>query len=125
LENNFGKIGVVAGLSTFVLLIVGIRNVLGQPIEILNFVAFSVFGLIIGIIIASILFYKLKIAFYMFSSFLLIAFLEMYRNFIMNANGQGDLIGVLSLFIITSFGLGLSLIVQFIVILLNKKKNAN
>jgi hypothetical protein len=61
----------------------------------------------------------------MFSSFLLIAFLEMYRNFIMNANGQGDLIGVLSLFIITSFGLGLSLIVQFIVILLNKKKNAN
>jgi hypothetical protein len=98
---------------------------LGQPIEILNFVAFSVFGLIIGIIIASILFYKLKIAFYMFSSFLLIAFLEMYRNFIMNANGQGDLIGVLSLFIITSFGLGLSLIVQFIVILLNKKKNAN
>jgi hypothetical protein len=125
LENNFGKIGVVAGLLTFVLLIVGIRNVLGQPIEILNFVAFSVFGLIIGIIIASILFYKLKIAFYMFSSFLLIAFLEMYRNFIMNANGQGDLIGVLSLFIITSFGLGLSLIVQFIVILLNKKKNAN
>jgi hypothetical protein len=125
LENNFGKIGLVAGLLTFVLLIVGIRNVLGQPIEILNFVAFSVFGLIIGIIIASILFYKLKIAFYMFSSFLLIAFLEMYRNFIMNANGQGDLIGVLSLFIITSFGLGLSLIVQFIVILLNKKKNAN
>jgi hypothetical protein len=125
LENNFGKIGVVAGLLTFVLLIVGIRNVLGQPIEILNFVAFSVFGLIIGIIIASILFYKLKIAFYMFSSFLLIAFLEMYRNFIINANGQGDLIGVLSLFIITSFGLGLSLIVQFIVILLNKKKNAN
>jgi hypothetical protein len=125
LENNFGKIGLVAGLLTFVLLIVGIRNVLGQPIEIINFVAFSVFGLIIGIIIASILFYKLKIAFYMFSSFLLIAFLEMYRNFIMNANGQGDLIGVLSLFIITSFGLGLSLIVQFIVILLNKKKNAN
>jgi hypothetical protein len=125
LENNFGKIGLVAGLLTFVLLIVGIRNVLGQPIEIINFVAFSVFGLIIGIIIASILFYKLKIAFYMFSSFLLIAFLEMYRNFIMNANGQGDLIGVLSLFIITSFGLGLSLIVQFIVILLNKKKNVN
>jgi hypothetical protein len=125
LENNFGKIGVVAGLSTFVLLIVGIRNVLGQPIEILNFVAFSVFGLIIGIIMASILFYKLKIAFYMFSLFLLIAFLEMYRNFIMNANGLGDLIGVLSLFIITSFGLGLALFVQFIVILLNKKKNAN
>ncbi|QUW22854.1 hypothetical protein JSQ81_04545 [Sporosarcina sp. Marseille-Q4063] len=125
MENNFGKIGVVAGLSTFVLLIVGIRNVLGQPIEILNFVAFSVFGLIIGIIVASILFYKLKIAFYMFSSFLLIALLEMFRSFIVNANGQGDLIGILSLFIITSFGLGLSLIVQFIVILLNKKKNAN
>ena len=43
----------------------------------------------------------------------------------MNANGQGDLIGILSLFIIASFGLGLSLIVQFIVILVNKRKNAN
>ena len=79
LENNFGKIGVVAGLSTFVLLVVGIRNVLGQPIEILNFVAFSVFGLIIGIIMASILFYKLKIAFYMFSSFLLDCILETFE----------------------------------------------
>ena len=121
MENNYGKIGVVAGLVSFVLLVVGLRNVLGHEMEILNFVAFSVFSLIIGIAFTTLLFYKLKIAFYMFSVAFVIAFFELFRSYITDINGQGDLIGILSLFIITSFGLGLALIVQFAVRLLTKK----
>jgi hypothetical protein len=120
-ENNYGKIGVVAGLVSFVLLVVGLRNVLGHDMEILNFVAFSVFSLIIGIAFTTLLFYKLKIAFYMFSVVFVIAFFELFRSYIQDINGQGDLIGILSLFIITSFGLGLALIVQFAVRLIIKK----
>lgn len=122
MENNYGKIGVVAGLVSFVLLVVGLRNVLGHDIEILNFVAFSVFSLIIGIAFTTLLFYKLKIAFYMFSVAFAIAFFELFRSYIQDINGQGDLIGILSLFMITSFGLVLALIVQFAVRLLTKKK---
>lgn len=121
LENNYGKIGVIAGIVSFVLLVVGLRNVLGHDVEILNFIAFSVFSLIIGIAFSSLLFYKLRIAFYIFCVAFVIAFFELFRSYIQDINGQGDLMGILSLFIITSFGLGLALIVQFAVKLLTKK----
>lgn len=122
MDNHYGKVGVISGLSTFVLLVVGLRNVLGVDIEILTFVAFAVFGLIIGISCASMLFYKLRIAFPIFCVALIIAFFDMFRSYILDINGQGDLLGILSLFIITSFGLGISLIVQFIVTLIKKVK---
>ena len=122
MENHFGKVGAIAGLSTFVLLVVGLRNVLGVDIEILTFVAFAVFGLIVGISCASMLFYKLRIAFPIFCVALIIAFFDMFRNYIQDIGGQGDLLGILSLLIISSFGLGISLIVQFIVTLIKKNK---
>ena len=122
MENHYGKVGIITGLSTFVLLIIGLRNVLGQEIEILNFIAFSVFGLIIGIICATLLFYKLKIAFPIFIVVLIIAFFEMFRNYIQDINGQGDLVGILSLFIISSFGLVIAVIVDFVLSLYKKYK---
>lgn len=122
MENHYGKVGAIAGLSTFALLVVGLRNVLGIDIKILTFVAFAVFGLIIGIACAAMLFYKLNIAFPIFCVALIIAFFDMFRSYILDINGQGDLLGILSLFIISSFGLGISLIVQFIVTLIIKFK---
>lgn len=125
MENHYGKVGILTGLATFVLLIIGVRNVLGHTIEILNFIAFAVFGLIVGIAFASMLFYKLRIAFPIFGVALVIAFFDMFRSYILDVNGQGDLIGILSLLIITSFGLGLALIVQFTVRLLKKNKETS
>ena len=122
MENHYGKVGIITGLSTFVLLIIGLRNVLGQKVEILNFIAFSVFGLIIGIICATLLFYKFKLAFAIFLVVLIAAFFEMFRNYIQDVNGQGDLVGILSLFIITSFGLGLAVVINFILRLYKKYK---
>ena len=122
MEHNYGKFGIIAGLLTFVLLIVGVRNILGHTIEILNFVTFSVFGLIIGIIFAALLFYKLRIAFSIFIFVFIFAFFEMFRNYIADVNNQGAAIGTLSLFIITSFGLALSLIVQFSVQFIQNRK---
>ena len=120
MDIHYGKVGAITGLATFILLVVGLRNVLGIDIEILTFVAFAVFGLIVGISCAAMLFYKLRIAFPIFCVALIIAFFDMFRNYILDINGQGDLLGILSLLIITSFGLGISLIVQFIVTLIKK-----
>lgn len=53
---------------------------------------------------------------------LLLGFAEFFRSFLMDKSGFGDLIGVLSLFIITTFGFGLGIIVQFIVIGIRKLK---
>lgn len=122
MENHYGKVGIITGLSTFVLLIIGVRNILGHEIEILNFIAFTVFSLIIGISSSAILFYKLKIASPTFMFVLIVAFFEMFRNYIQDVNGQGDLIGILSLFMITSFGLAFAVILDLGIRLYKKYK---
>lgn len=125
LERHFGKFGIFTGILSFVLLVVGLRNVLGHEVEIMNFIAFVVFSLIIGISFSSILFYQLKFAFAIFGIAIIIAFFDMFRNFILDINGQGDALGILSLFIFSSFGLGIALIVEFLVKLFKKRKTVH
>lgn len=125
LEQHFGKFGVFTGVTSFVLLVVGLRNVLGHQVEIMNFIAFVIFSLIIGISFATILFYQLKIAFAIFGIAVIIAYFDMFRNFILNINGQGDALGMLSLFIFSSFGLGIAIFIEFIVKLIKKNKTAS
>jgi hypothetical protein len=110
------------GLTSFVLLIVGVRTILGQTLIFKNYLTFGVFGLIIGIFSFLLLFYKLKIAFRIFMVGVVLGFAEFFRSLLMDSNGMGDVLGILSLFIISSFSLGLAFIVQFIVILLRKNK---
>ena len=123
-KHYFGKFGVITGIASFILLVVGLRNVLGHEIEVLNFVAIVIFSLIIGISFSAILFYELNIAFPIFGIGVIIAFFDMFRNFILDVNGQGDALGMLSLFIFSSFGLGLALFVEFIVRLIRKNKSS-
>lgn len=114
MNSNYGKIGLLSGAASFILLVVGVRNVLGYEIQVLNFVAFAVFSLIIGINVTTLLFYNLRIAFSIFVVAVAIAFFEMFRSYIIDFNGMGDTIGMLSLFVISSFGLAIALIIQFL-----------
>ncbi len=122
MDNKLWKIGFFTGLTSFVLLIFGVRTILGQSLVVKNYLTFGVFGLIVGIFATLLLFYNLKIAFRIFMVALVLGFAEFFRSFLMNSDGFGDLLGILSLFIITSFGLGIAFIVQFLVILIRKSK---
>ncbi|WP_203247173.1 hypothetical protein [Sporosarcina beigongshangi] len=122
MDNKLWKIGFFTGLTSFVLLILGVRTVLGQELEWRNYLAFAIFGLIVGVFSTLLLFYKLNIAFRIFIIAVAIGFVELFRNFLMNKDGFGDLAGILSLFIITSFGLGIAFMVQAVVILTRKNK---
>lgn len=122
MDNKLWKIGFFSGLSSFVLLIFAVRTVLGQELEWKNYVAFGIFGLIVGIFSSLLLFYKLKIAFRIFIAAVVIGFVELFRSFLMNSGGFGDLAGILSLFIISSFGLGIAFMVQAVVLLTRKKQ---
>ena len=122
MERHFGKFGAISGLVTFMLLITGVRNVLGNELEIKNIIAFAIFGLIIGVACAALLFYKLRIAFPIFLVALVLGFFELFRSFLTDMNGFGDLVGILSLFMITSFGLGIALFVEFVAHLIRKNK---
>ena len=120
--NKLWKIGFFTGLTSFVLLILGVRTILGQTLIFKNYLTFGVFGLIIGTFSFLLLFYHLKIAFRIFMVAVAIGFVEFFRSLLVNPNNMGDALGILSLFIISSFGLGLAFIVQFIVILMRKNK---
>ena len=122
MDNKLWKIGFFTGLTSFVLLILGVRTILGQELEWKNYLAFGIFGLIVGIFSSLLLFYNLKIAFRIFMVAVVLGFAELFRSFLMNTGGFGDLAGILSLFIITSFGLGIAFMVQAIVMITRKSK---
>lgn len=122
MDSKLWKIGFFTGLTSFVLLILGIRTILGTDLTFKNYLAFGVFSLTVGIIAAVMLFYNMKIAYRVFMVALVLAFAEFFRSFLMNTDGFGDVIGVLSLYMITSFGFGVAIIVQFIVIAIRKLK---
>lgn len=99
---------------------------MGHTLEAKNYLTFGVFSLTVGIITALLLFYQLQIAFRIFMVVLVLAFAEMFRSFLMMDSEFSEAIGVLSLFIISSFGLAIAVIVQFIVMFLRKsKENVN
>jgi len=98
------------------------RTILGQTLSIKNYLAFGLFGLIVGIFSILLLYFKLKIAYRIFMVALVLGFAEYFRSILMDLNGFGDLVGILSLYIITSFGLGIAVFVQFIVIFVRKNK---
>lgn len=125
MDKKLWKIGFFTGLTSFVLMILGTRTILGTELVFKNYLAFGVFSLTVGILAAVMLFYNMKIAYRIFMVALVLAFAEFFRSFLMNTDGFGDLVGILSLFMISSFGFGVAVIVQVIVIILKKMKEEN
>lgn len=122
MERHLGKIGFFAGLTTLVLIIVGVRTISGTELGWKNYLAFSIFGLTVGLIALLLLHYKLRIAFWFFMVGMLISFEEFFRSIITIEGELGQSIGILSIYIFSSFSLGIGLIIQFIVILIGKNK---
>ncbi|WP_191689002.1 hypothetical protein [Sporosarcina gallistercoris] len=122
MDRHLGKIGLFTGLSTLVLFIIGVRTISGVDLGWKNYLAFSVFALTVGLIALLLLFYKLPIAFWFFMAGMIISFEEFFRSILTIEGELGQSIGVLSVYIFSSFSLGVGLIVQFIVILIGKNK---
>ncbi|MEK4485521.1 hypothetical protein MHH81_07925 [Psychrobacillus sp. FSL H8-0484] len=122
LLKNYGKIAGITIILSLFLLILGVKYVLGQDLVAQNFIAFAVISVLVGTITGALLFYKLKIAYYIFTAGLLIGFIELFRSFISDMDGWGDLVGILSLFIFTAFGLVIGLIIEAILYFIRKNK---
>ncbi|TQR20745.1 hypothetical protein [Psychrobacillus vulpis] len=119
---DYGKIGGGTIILSLFLLILGVKYVLGHDLVIRNFIAFAVISVLVGTISGALLFYKLKIAYILFTTGLVIGFIELFRSFIVGKDGWGDLVGILSLFIFTAFGLVIGLIVEGILFFIKKNK---
>lgn len=119
---NYGKVAGFTVIISLFLLILGVKYVLGQDLVIKNFIAFAIISVLVGTITGALLFYKLKTAYYLFTAGLLIGFIELFRSFISGMNGFGDLIGILSLFIFTTFGLVIGLLAEGIMFYIKRNK---
>ena len=119
---NYGKITISIIVLSMFLLILGVRYVLGQDLVLMNFIAFAAFSIVVGVFAGALLIYKLNKAFYLFTLGLAIGFIDLFRSFITNTNDQGDVLGILSLFIFTAFGLVIGLVVEGILFIMKKSK---
>lgn len=124
-KKDYRSVGLGVALVSFLILLVGIVGVLDNELTIKNMVAFFSFSVLAGLISSCMLYYSFKIALALFSAGLALGFFEMYRAFLGGMSGWGDLIGILSLFVWTSMGLGAAVLAQLGYYLYNKIKKKN
>lgn len=114
LEKKFyWLIGIGVATLSLIALLIGVGVVLGNEIDFNNLMAYIGFSLLVGFIVYLSLYFNFTIVQLFFGIGLLIGFIEMYRIFLDEMSGWGDLIGLLSLFTITLLGLGIGIISQF------------
>jgi len=90
-----------------------------------NYIAYVVFSLIVGIVAAALIYFRLKIAFLSFTAGLILGFFLMFNAFLYNTTGWGDLIGIMNLMMWTILGLVVGLLIQLGYYLYKKFKKNN
>lgn len=83
---------------TFILILTGLKIILGNRISSQNIFALLGFSFILGIVSSLFYLFQLRWAHYIFNLGILIGLIEMYRSFFKDLNGWGDLTGLTSLF---------------------------
>ena len=103
---------IAVAILSFILLYSGVRFILDQQISLNNILAYVGFSLLMGVVASLLYLFKPKISFFIFIAGLLVGFISMYRSFLSNNIGWGDLTGVISLFFWVLLGLITGLLVQ-------------
>lgn len=105
LKRNFWIIWFTVTVLSFLLLFLGIKFILGSQMTAQNMIAYTLVSLIFGMATSTLYLLQLKIACVVSIAGLLIGFFEMYRAFLSDMNGWGDLAGLISLFTWMAIGL--------------------
>jgi drug/metabolite transporter (DMT)-like permease len=117
-------IGLIVGVISFVLMFTGIKLINSTGITTQNIAYYVLFSLILGGISAIFHFYRLKYALIFFLAGIVIGYFEMFRRFMDDLDGWGDLAGLLSLFMFIAAGLIAGIIVQIVHHFYKKYKKA-
>lgn len=113
-------VGLALFLLSFLLLFIGVRVVLGNPVSFRNAIAFMGYAFLAGALGGVLMFFKMKGGLITFILGLGIGFFEMYRLFFRNLSGWGDLVGIMTLFMWSLLGLGIGLCVEVIRFILKR-----
>ncbi|MFA5585658.1 MAG: hypothetical protein WDA02_03815 [Saccharofermentanales bacterium] len=120
------KAALLAGLLTILYIVavfyVGVGIFLETPLDLTNYLAMAVMGLLLGGIVFIFLLFRLYYAFGIFAAGLAVASALMLITFYQGAAGWEDLVGLLSFLVILTIGLGAGLLVQLIVYLVKRSR---
>lgn len=120
------KAALLAGLLTILFIVavfyVGVGIFLETPLDLTNYLAMAVLGLLLGGIVFIFLLFRLYYAFGIFAAGLVVASALMLITFYQGAAGWEDLVGLLSFLVILTIGLGAGLLVQLIVYLVKRSR---
>ncbi|MHC1696037.1 MAG: hypothetical protein AB9835_12380 [Eubacteriales bacterium] len=106
--------GLVTAAATFALLYFGVSEVLDNEVLPGNLIAYGTFSLIAGAVIILFVRFRLYAATTLFLLGLAIGFIQMYRMFYTDADGWGDLTGLMSFIVLSVMGLVAGLLLQLI-----------
>jgi len=113
-RKRFWLVGLNAAAGTFVLLFAGMKMFAVTAIAMQNIVAYVIFSLIVGAVAALLVYFRLTIAFLCYVAGLVLGFMLMFRAFIFDKSGWGDLIGIVSLMMWLLIGLGAGFLLQLV-----------
>ena len=116
-------ISLLTVLVTFFVFNVGGGFFLETPLDLTNYLAMTVLGLLMGGIVFLFLFFKLYYAFGLFAAGLVVGSAFMLSTFSWGVAGWEDLGGLLSFFFLLAVGLGAGLLVQLVLYLVERFKN--
>ncbi len=111
-KKNFWKIGLCVAILTFIAFAIGRNIYSAMQVNINNYFAIMVFSLIVGVVAAALVYFRLTIAFISYAIGLIMGFSFMFKAFLSEMSGWGDLIGVMNLMMWTVVGLVAGLLIQ-------------
>lgn len=111
-KKQYWIIGLIVTILSFAMLYIGIKVISANAVGVENIMGYIVFSVILGIVASALIFFRFKIAFLSFITGLLLGFFFMFKAFLYDMSGWGDLIGVVSLLIFTAIGLVAGMLIQ-------------
>lgn len=106
--------GLTVAAISFVLMYSGMKFINNTELTTQNITYYVLFSLILGGVSAVLHFYRLKYALIFFIAGIALGYFEMFRRFMDDLDGWGDLAGILSLFMLITAGMVAGLVVQII-----------
>lgn len=123
LKNKAVLIGIIYFIATFFLMFLSVKILVDRPMELINYLTYTIFALILSAIAVGFTYLRAGIGFIIYTLFYIFGFTYMIYTFKVVQGGWEDIIGLLSLFMMLGIGIIAGLVSEFVAYLINRKKN--
>ncbi len=121
-KKYFVWVGLVFAVLAFLAFYIGVAVILGKEILPENVLAFAIFSSLSGIIASIFVYLQRKFGFIIYAIGFVAGFISMLYSFSIGMDGWGDLIGLIQMMFILAISLGVAIVVETIIFVVDKSK---